>query len=358
VTRPNGSEDLNRRRLLRKHPIRLYTQVLLRYPDFSKPFDIITDASYYQLVAVIAQESWPIVFYSRKLKSTQRNYTTMEKELLSIVETAQHYRHILLGRHCTFHCDHKNLGFQNFKSERVRRWHATLEEFQYGFVYYPGKDNYIADMLSQYLIPSVDTSTYEEVTTLQDSSFPAMFDTIAQSQISFPNLHDKLTKSKVYSIVKKEGLNIIYRNDKIVIDLSLFHDILAWYHINLNHPGQDCTYCTINTIFYTPNMEAQIRQYVDKCQVCRKPPTKNMDSYLTPQSTVNRGRSFKLTCLALGLFMMLTKSHTKYREYPSLTLQHVGLSYVSTLPNTLMTLQHIGLSYVSTLPNAPNILLF
>jgi hypothetical protein len=85
-----------------------------------------------------------------------------------------------------------------------------------------------------------------------------------------PESHDKQTNSKVYSIVKKEGLNIIYRNDKIVIDLSLFNDILAWYHINLNYPGQDCNYCTINAIFYTPNMEAHVRQYVNKCQVCRK----------------------------------------------------------------------------------------
>jgi hypothetical protein len=55
----------------------------------------------------------------------------MEKELLSISETAQNYRHILLGGNCTCHCDHKNLGFQNFKSERSRRWRATLEEFHH-----------------------------------------------------------------------------------------------------------------------------------------------------------------------------------------------------------------------------------
>jgi hypothetical protein len=189
-------------------------------------------------------------------------------------------------------------------------------------------------MLSRYPITSVDTSTYEEVATLQDSSFPETFERIVQSQTSIPNLYDKLTKSKIYSIVKKEGLNIIYRNDKIVIDSSLFNDILARYHINLNHPGQDHTYRTINAIFYTPNMEVHLRQYVNKCQACRKskPQTKNMDSYLRLKFIVNHGRSSKLTCLVLGLFMMLSKSHTKYREYPSLTLPHVGLSYVPTLP--------------------------
>jgi RNase H-like domain found in reverse transcriptase len=111
---------------------------------------VYTDASDYQLGAVISQKSWPIAFYSRKLDSAQRNYTTMEKELLSSIETSQQYRHILLGHHCTFYCDHKNLGFHSFKSERVCQWRAMLEEFDYSFVYCPGKDNIVADMLSRY----------------------------------------------------------------------------------------------------------------------------------------------------------------------------------------------------------------
>jgi hypothetical protein len=51
--------------------------VHLRFTDFSKPFDILTNASDYQLGALIAQEPLPIAFYSRKLNPAQRNYTTM-----------------------------------------------------------------------------------------------------------------------------------------------------------------------------------------------------------------------------------------------------------------------------------------
>jgi hypothetical protein len=42
-------------------------EVALAYPDFTKPFDIYTDASTKQLGAVITQDNRPIAFSSRKL---------------------------------------------------------------------------------------------------------------------------------------------------------------------------------------------------------------------------------------------------------------------------------------------------
>jgi RNase H-like domain found in reverse transcriptase len=136
-------------------------QVFLKYPDYSKPFEIYTNTLDYQLGAVIVQDTWPSAFYSRKLNSTQRNYATREKELLSIFETSQQHCHILLQSHCKFYCNHKNLGFRHFKSECVRHWQATLEEFDYSFIYCPGKENTIADMLSRYPMTSVDTYALE-----------------------------------------------------------------------------------------------------------------------------------------------------------------------------------------------------
>ena len=71
------------------------TEVLLSYPDFNKPFQIYADASDHQLGAVIMQDEKPIVFYSRKLNTAQRRYTTTERELLSTIETCKEYKNIL-----------------------------------------------------------------------------------------------------------------------------------------------------------------------------------------------------------------------------------------------------------------------
>ena len=61
--------------------------VVLAYPDYSKVFEIYTDASSKQLGAVITQDNRPIAFFSWKLSDTQHKYSITEIELLAIVKT-------------------------------------------------------------------------------------------------------------------------------------------------------------------------------------------------------------------------------------------------------------------------------
>ena len=58
--------------------------VVLAYPDFSKLFEIYTDASATQLGAVITQDNNLLAFFSRKLTDTQKRYSVTEIELLAI----------------------------------------------------------------------------------------------------------------------------------------------------------------------------------------------------------------------------------------------------------------------------------
>jgi len=104
-------------------------ETLLVYPDFNKPFEIHTDASKVQLGAVISQNNKPIAFYSRKLNPAQVNYTTTERELLSIVETLKEFRNILLGQQIKVYTNHKILTYKSFNTEKVTRWRQILEGF-------------------------------------------------------------------------------------------------------------------------------------------------------------------------------------------------------------------------------------
>ena len=124
-------------------------EALLTFPDFSKPFHIYTDASKYQLGAVIMQENKPIAFYSRKLNSAQKRYPTGKQELLSIVETLKEFKNILFGQQLIIHTDHKNLLYKKMATDRIICWHLLIEEYGPEYVHIAGPENVVADALSQ-----------------------------------------------------------------------------------------------------------------------------------------------------------------------------------------------------------------
>jgi hypothetical protein len=126
-------------------------EVVLAYPDFTKPFEIYTNASTKQLGAVITQENRPIAFFSRKLSGAQSKYTVTKLELLAIVETLKEFNGMLWGQRINVYTDHKNLTQDDLglKSDRVTRWRILLEEYAPEIIYIKGIHNTVADAISR-----------------------------------------------------------------------------------------------------------------------------------------------------------------------------------------------------------------
>jgi hypothetical protein len=64
------------------------------------------------------QDKKPIAFYSRKINTAQKRYTTNERELLSAIEIFKEYKNILLDYHVSIivFTDHKNNTFNGLKA--------------------------------------------------------------------------------------------------------------------------------------------------------------------------------------------------------------------------------------------------
>ena len=107
----------------------IYADTLLNYPDWKVPFTVHTDASDKQVGAVISQNNKPIDFFYRILSKPQRNYTTTEKKILSIVNFPKKFRGILFDNKINVYSDHNNLVYAETQSEykRVMNWKIIIK---------------------------------------------------------------------------------------------------------------------------------------------------------------------------------------------------------------------------------------
>jgi hypothetical protein len=123
--------------------------VLCAYPNHNKPFHIYTDASDYQLSLCIMQDDQPVAYYSKKLNNAQCNYSTVDKELLSIVMTLREFQSILVGAELHIHTDHKNILNIKDSSQRRLQWISYVDEYGPELHYVEGSANVVADTFSR-----------------------------------------------------------------------------------------------------------------------------------------------------------------------------------------------------------------
>ncbi|GKE21961.1 putative reverse transcriptase domain-containing protein [Tanacetum coccineum] len=125
---------------------------ILALPKGNKDFVVYCDASYKGLGVVLMHREKVIAYASRQLKVHEKNYTTHDLELVSIVFALKIWRHYFYGTKCSVFTDNKSLQHildQKELNMRQCRWLELLSDYNCDIRYHLGKENVVADALSR-----------------------------------------------------------------------------------------------------------------------------------------------------------------------------------------------------------------
>ena len=91
------------------------TAPILVFPDIDKQFHLETDASDFAtstVLSILKEDKWhPIAYSSHFMSPKERNYPIADKEILSVIQSLEEWRHYLEGANLQFEVwnDHANL---------------------------------------------------------------------------------------------------------------------------------------------------------------------------------------------------------------------------------------------------------
>ena len=117
------------------------------------------DASDFVIGTVLGQRGngkpYVIYYASKTLNESQRNYTTIKKELLAVVFALEKFRAYLVGSFIVVFTDHSALKYFLTKQDakaRLIRWILLLQEFNLQIKDKKGVENVVVDYLSRLAI--------------------------------------------------------------------------------------------------------------------------------------------------------------------------------------------------------------
>ena len=246
------------------------------------------------------------------LTETEKRYSQIEKEMLSVVFGLTRFHTYTYGRKVTVHNDHKPLAavLKRPVGEnpiRLQRMLCRIMGYDLDFKYIKGKDLLIADALSRsHTTNHTRSQSEEEIETIglviQDQSVTCHLNEIAEETAK-----DKVLQSVIHHIsenwsISKRRLpmdvlpfwsckdqlsfndDILYRGDRIVVPATLRKSLTEKLH--QAHMSVESTLRRARTSLRWPGMNSQLKQFISTCQVCqsfhRNNPKESLMSHSIP----------------------------------------------------------------------------
>ena len=295
---------------------------ILAHYDPDLPISLAGDASAYGVGAVISHTmpdgtERPVAFASRTLSTSERNYSQVEKEALSLIFGIKKFEQYLYGHRFTLITDHKPLttilgpkqGIPSIAAARMQRWALLLSAYSYTIRFRPTQAHGNADSLSCLpLMAEIAVGNSEDPTVFnvrQIESLP-----VGASEIAAATRKDPIL-SKVLVCVKKgwpgrvqDALKPYWLRQK---ELTIEQDTLLWgmrvivpfmlrdrvlQELHRGHQGIARMKSLARSHVWWPKIDSELEERAKKCSPCQEqknaPPKAPLNPWSWPQSPWDR----------------------------------------------------------------------
>ena len=330
---------------------------VLAHYDPSLPMKMAGDASAYGIGAVISHvfpdgQERPIAFASRTLTATERNYSQIEKEALSVVYGIRKFHQYLYGRRVVLVTDHKPLttvlgpknGIPPLAAARLQRWALLLSAFSYDIEFKPTRQHGNADGLSRLPLGHRQAAALECHSMTAEGAF-----VIGQMQalpVTVERLQTATRQDPVLSKVllyAREGWPTetpeeykTFLNRKH--ELSTEGDCLLWdtgvvvpsklrarlvEELHRDHPGVTRMKAVARSYMWWPGLDKELEECARGCQACQAfksaPAVAPLHPWLWPAKPWQRVHIDFAGPFLGKMFLIAVDSYSKWPEVVEMT---------------------------------------
>jgi hypothetical protein len=262
---------------------------MLRFPDYSRPFYMATDASNSGVGGVLYQPldgevdisvSNIVAICSKKLNPSQCNYSAYKKELYGLVYSFRKFHQYIWGRTDTVvYTDHKPLIYMFSSVElsaALHQWMDVILDYNFTVRHRPGILNIIPDALSRMYSTVYSGSAWGVPSTIKfepttNDMFPS--DTTLPSPSLAGARLDSSSESHPTEDTDLLSLRIEMEKRGKIIPVAMEERTRLIQHEHaLGHFGRDAVFNKLyaEKNYWWPKMREEIQQELSQCDACAR----------------------------------------------------------------------------------------
>lgn len=258
--------------------------------------------------SVLLQHGKPVAFASSTLTPAEKSYAQIEKETLAILFSCMRFEQFIIGGTITVESDQKPLQTILAKplltaSKRLQQMLLALQRYNFSLKFVPGKQMFIADLLSRLHLEEGNQLEFDQVHTIKQEKTYAQIiedinmvedlpimdarvkdilrETLKDADLKiltsliingFPeNIHDVEESMRPYFKIKNDLTTqngLVFKGERTVIPRALRTDMLKRLHYA--HSGIENSTKLVRDIMYWPGIGEQLKRIVGQCESCQK----------------------------------------------------------------------------------------